>query len=84
MGFLLKIVIFAVAAYGIWKTAQRLFHLFGGGQKPPAPQRNPPPQNPPQPEPRRVVVEDTRLCTACGAYVSASAAKCSRPDCPQP
>ena len=79
MGLLLKIVIFAVAAYGIWKTAQRLFHLFGGGQKPPVP----PPQDPPQPQPRRVVVEDTLMCTACGVYVSTTGAKCGRSDCPQ-
>ena len=82
MGLLLKIAIFAVVVYGIWKTARRWYHLFGGGQKPPAPpQRNPPPQNPP--EPRRVVVEDTLMCPACGAYVSTTAAKCGRSDCPQ-
>jgi len=79
MGFLLKIAIFAVVVYGAWKTARRLFQLFGGGQKPPVPPR----QDPPQPQPRQVVVEDTRLCTACGAYVSTTAAKCGRSDCPQ-
>ena len=80
MGFLLKIAIFAVVAYVAWTAARRWLGLFGGGPRPPAPpQRDPGPA-----QPRRAVVEDTRLCTVCGAYVSASAAKCSRPDCPQP
>ena len=82
MGFLLKILIFAVVAYAIWKTARRWYHLFGGGQKPPAPPA-PPRQDPQSPLPRRVVVEDTLMCTVCGAYVSTTAAKCGRSDCPQ-
>jgi len=80
MGFLLKIAIFALVAYIAWTAARRWLGLFGGTPRPPAPvQREPAPA-----QPRRPVVEDTRLCTVCGAYVSASAAKCSRPDCPQP
>jgi hypothetical protein len=83
MGFLLKIVIFAIAAYGIWATARRWYGWLSGQPKPPvrAPERRAPP---PPPSARRPVVEDTRLCAACGAYVSASAAKCGRTDCPQP
>ena len=81
MGFLLKIAIFAIAVYGAWSVARRWLGLFGGLPKAPLPPRR---EAPPQPQPRRVVVEDTRLCTVCGAYVSASAAKCGRPDCPQP
>jgi hypothetical protein len=89
MGFLLKIVIFAVAVYGIWATASRWYRLLGGGRAKP-----PPPSPAPVPEqretaaapskPRRPVVEETRLCAACGSYVSTGAAKCGRPDCPQP
>jgi hypothetical protein len=82
MGFLLKIAALAMFAFVVWKTAKRWMGLFGLGQKPPEP---PPParQEPPRPPPPRVVVEDTRLCTACGSYVATSAAKCGRPDCPQ-
>jgi hypothetical protein len=80
MGFLLKIIILAVVVYGAWTAARRWLGLFGGIAKPPAP---PPPRETPA-QPRRVVVEDTRLCTACGAYVSANASKCGRADCPQP
>jgi hypothetical protein len=79
MGFLLKIAIFAVVAYGIWTTARRWLGLFGGPPRPPAP----PSPREPAPQPRRVVVEETRLCTVCGSYVAANAAKCGRADCPQ-
>jgi hypothetical protein len=78
MGFLLKIAIFAVVVYGAWSAVRRWFGLFGGLSKPSEPPRAPGPQ------PRRVVVEDTHLCTVCGAYVAANAAKCGRSDCPQP
>ena len=80
MGFLLKIAALAMFAYVVWTTARRWLGLFGGGPKAPPARREPPPA---APQPRRVVVEDTRLCPACGAYVSANAAKCARPDCPQ-
>jgi hypothetical protein len=63
----------------VWTTARRWLGLFGGLPKAP-----PPAQPGPAPQPRRVVVEDTRLCTACGAYVPANSAKCGRSDCPQP
>jgi len=89
MGLILKIVIFAVAAYGIWTTASRWFNLLGGNRRPPPANR---PQAPrentretAQARPR--VIEDTHPCSVCGAYVSAGAAKCAakcaRPDCPQ-
>jgi hypothetical protein len=85
MGFLLKIVIFAIAVYGIWATASRWYRLLGGGQaKQPAsaPDRRETAAAPPKP--RRPVIEETRLCAACGSYVPAGAAKCDRSDCPQP
>jgi hypothetical protein len=87
MGFLLKIVIFAIVVYGIWATANRWYRRLGGGQaKPPAPAPGPDRRETAAapPKPRGPVVEDTRLCAACGSYVSAGAAKCGRPDCPQP
>jgi hypothetical protein len=84
MGFLLKIAIFAVVVYVAWTAARRWLGLFGGAPRPPAPARR---EASPAPAPalaRPVVIEDTRLCTVCGAYVSATAAKCGRSDCPQP
>ena len=78
MGFLLKIAALAMFAYVVWTTARRWLGLFGLNRTPAAP-----PAKPSAPQPQRVVVEDTRLCTVCGAYVAASAAKCARSDCPQ-
>ena len=81
MGFLLKIAIVAVVAYGVWTTARRWLGILGGGQakEPPPARRDTPAQAPRQP-----VVEETRLCPICAAYVSVGGAKCGRPDCPQP
>ena len=76
MGLLFKILIFAVVAYVAWTAARRWLGLFGG-----QPQRPPVPPQREAAQPKRVVVEDTRLCSVCGAYVSA---KCGRGDCPQP
>jgi hypothetical protein len=85
MGFLLKIVIFAIAVYGIWATASRWYRLLGGNQaRPPAPAPERRETAAAPPKPRRPVVEETRLCAACGSYVAAGAAKCGRSDCPQP
>ena len=79
MGFLLKIAVFGVVAYIAWTTARRWFGLSKGpAQAPAPPQRDAAP-----PPPRRPVVEDTRMCTVCGAYVSTSSGKCGRSDCPQ-
>ena len=78
MAILFKIAAFALAAYVAWTTARRWLGLFGGLSKPPAP-----PQREAAPQPRRAVVEDTQLCTVCGTYVAANAAKCGRTDCPQ-
>jgi hypothetical protein len=89
MGLLLKFVLLSVAAYMIWNTVRRWLGLLGGPQqKPPVTSRRAPTQPPAEPAPaaaaRRSVVEDTRQCPTCGAYVSVSAGKCGRPDCPQP
>ena len=38
MGFLSKILAFALLAYAIWATANKIYRSLGGGQaKPPAP-----------------------------------------------
>jgi hypothetical protein len=87
MGFLLKIAIFAFVAWGIWRTANRWFNFLGGNRPPPAAPRQPapPPQAPRETvQSRPRIVEDTHPCPACGAYVALGAAKCGRPDCPQP
>jgi hypothetical protein len=81
MGFLLKIAIFAAVVYGVWMTVRRWYGILGGGQDkapPPARRETPPPQ-----APRGPVIEETRLCPVCSAYVSVAAAKCARSDCPQ-
>ena len=78
MGLLLKIAIFAVVAYGVWTTVRRWYGVLGGD----ATKKAPPPAE--REAPRRPAVEETRLCSSCGSYVSVSAAKCGRPDCPQP
>ena len=85
MGFLLKIALFAVVAYGIWKTAKKLFGILGGtaDQAPVPTPEAPHRRDGPAPSAPRPVIEETRLCSVCAAYVSLSAAKCGRPGCPQ-
>jgi hypothetical protein len=94
MGFLLKIAIFAVVAYGIWTTANRWFNLLGGNRRPPTPPQpqaqrpaSPPPASPQPPRDNptrpRVLVEDTHPCPGCGTYIAVGLSKCGRPDCPQ-
>jgi len=77
MGFLLKIAIFAVAAYTVWTSVGRL--LGKPGSRPTAP-----PPVPLQPSASPRTVEDTRQCPVCGDFVAVGAAKCGRADCPQP
>jgi hypothetical protein len=79
MGVLLKFAILAVAGYLAWSTVRRwVLALWGTNRRPAAP---PPPPASLRPA-GKAVVEDTRRCPACGAYVSVSAGKCGRPDCP--
>jgi hypothetical protein len=91
MGFLLKIILFGVAIYAVWKTLARWKGLYdrfvGNPQEParPAPPPNPPPAAPrpsaggPAPvTARKVVIEDTVQCAGCGAYISATAEKCGQ------
>jgi hypothetical protein len=89
MGFLLKIILFGVAIYALWRTFARWKGLYDRfvGRTPEPPRRAPPPaQPPPAPGPapeaqlgvRRVVVEDTVQCAGCGAYISSAADKCGQ------
>jgi hypothetical protein len=82
MGFLLKIAVFAVAAYTVWSAVTRWYGLLGGGG--PKARPAPPPQQSPQQPPSqpRAPIEDTRQCPVCAAYVSLAATKCGRPGCP--
>jgi hypothetical protein len=91
MGFILKFIIFAVAAYTVWNTASRWFKLLGGNRRSTMPPRTPAPgsspgssQAPREAAPMRGrVVEDTHQCPVCSAYMAVGTAKCGRPDCPQ-
>ena len=91
MGFLLKIVLFGVAAYGLWKTFHRWKSLFDRfvGRPDPAERPAPPPPPPPAPTPPTAVearrtgpVQDVVPCPSCGAYGAAGVAKCEQ--CGQP
>ena len=85
MGLLLKFIMLGVVAYGIWNTARRWLNVLGGDRAQTPPPVPPPPRTPAGPTQgaRGPIIEDTRACPACGAYVSLSAARCGRPDCPQ-
>lgn len=90
MGFLLKIILFGVAIYAAWKTFHRwksLFDRFVGRPDEPIRQAPRPPQPPPAQgaslSSRKATIEDTVQCPACGAYNSASAAKCGQCGRPQ-
>jgi ribosomal protein L40E len=83
MGLLLKIILFGIAVYAVWKTFSRwkgLWDKFVG--KPDEPARPAPPPPPPPPatpvSARKVAIEETVQCPGCGAYNSASAEKCGQ------
>ena len=87
MGLLLKIILFGVVIYGVWKTLHSwkgLFDRFVG--KPEEPARPAPPPAPPTEtvSARKVTVEDTIQCAGCGAYVPATAEKCGQCGRPLP
>jgi hypothetical protein len=91
MGLLLKIALFGVAVYGVWKTFRYwkgMFDRFTGKPEVPPP---PPPVPKPAPPPpaaaaptRKVIVEDTVQCAGCGAYISTAAEKCGQCGRPRP
>jgi hypothetical protein len=91
MGLLLKIALFGVAVYGMWKTFRYwkgMFDRFTGKPEVPPP---PPPVPKPAPPPpaaaapaRKVIVEDTVQCAGCGAYISTAAEKCGQCGRPRP
>ncbi len=77
MGLLLKLALFGVALYAIWKTVARWkghYDRFVGRPQEPA-RPAPPPAPAPAPS-RKAVIEDTVQCAGCGAYISSSADKC--------
>ena len=89
MGMLLKFAILAVAGYVAWSTVRRwLGVLRGPGGVPPMTSRRTPARPSPDSSPaarspsQGPTIEETRQCRVCGAYVSVSAGKCGRPDCP--
>ena len=90
MGFLLKIILFGVAVYGLWKTFSRwkgLFDTFVGRRppaEPPPPPARPPPSAPPVEARRSGPIEDVVQCEKCGAYVSARIANCEQCGHPLP
>ena len=79
MGFLLKIAVFGVAGYLVWTTARRWLGLAGNLTRQPTETV----ERGPAAKPRPPVVEETRACAVCGAYVPTSSHKCGRPGCPQ-
>ena len=88
MGFLLKIILFGVAVYALWRTVAHwkgLFDRVMGKPQPPA-RPAPPPSAPPQQQPsaRAQVLDATASCPVCNAYLSNAATKCGRSDCPLP
>ncbi len=91
MGLLLKIALFGVAVYGMWKTFRYwkgMFDRFTGKPEvppppPPAPRPAPPPPAAAAPA-RKVIVEDTVQCAGCGAYISTAAEKCGQCGRPRP
>ena len=88
MGFLLKIVLFGVALYAIWRTLAHwkgLFDRFTG--KPPPLSRvrpEPAPAASTQAQQQAKVIDASATCRVCGAYLSNAATKCGRSDCPLP
>jgi hypothetical protein len=87
MGFLLKIVLFGVALYAVWRTLAHwkgLFDRFTG--KPPAPQprARPTPAPSTQAQQQAKVIDASATCRVCGAFLSSAATKCGRSDCPLP
>ena len=94
MGFLLKIALFGLALYGVYRSFRYwkgLFDRFTGNDLPQRPPSPPPPPAPARPEPppvapprKPVVIEDTVQCAGCGAYISATAEKCGQCGRPRP
>ena len=79
MGLLLKIILFGVAVYAVWKTFSRwkgLWDKFVG--KPDEPARPAPPPPAELLATRKVAIQETTQCAGCGAYMPANAEKCGQ------
>jgi hypothetical protein len=86
MGLLLKIIIFGVAVYAVWKTFARwkgLFDRFVGKPEQPA-RPAPTPTTQQTAAARPLVIDASASCRICNAYLSSAATKCGRSDCPVP
>ena len=73
MGLLLKIILFGIAVYAVWKTFHRwkgLWDKFVGKPDEPARPAPPPPAAAPAAplSARKVAIEETVQCAGCGAY----------------
>jgi len=89
MGLLLKIILFGVAIYAVWKTFHRwkgLFDRFVAKPVEPARPATPPPPPPSEPLAARrgAAIQDTIQCAGCGAYIPATDEKCGQCGRPQP
>ena len=86
MGILLKIILFGVALYAVWRTLTHWKGLFDRFTGKPQPQVRPAPAPPEQgPAQRQAkVIDASATCRVCGAYLSSAASKCGRSDCPLP
>jgi hypothetical protein len=86
MGFLLKIVLFGVALYAVWRTVAHWKGLFDRftGKPTPQPRVRPAsaPAEPATAERQAKVIDASATCRVCGAYLSSAATKCGRSDCP--
>ena len=79
MGFLLKIAIFAVAAYVAWSAARRWLGFASILTRKPTETV----ERGPAARPRKPVVEDTRACPVCGVFIATSSRNGGRSGCPQ-
>ena len=89
MGLLLKLALFGVAIYAVWKTFSRWKGLYDRFVGPPPEAPRPPPTAPEPSGPQQAgarprIIEETVPCKVCGAYLSKGATQCGRPDCPLP
>jgi hypothetical protein len=72
-----KLLVLVLIVVVVWKGFQLLTRL--GRERKAA---NVPPRKAPAAKRSEGAVQETRQCAVCGAYVSAGAGKCGKPDCP--
>ena len=72
-----KLLVLVLIVVVVWKGFQLLNRL--GRERKAA---DMPPRKAPAAKRTETAVQETRQCAVCGAYVSAGAGKCGKPDCP--